>query len=65
MVQPNRDPEAFTDADRFDIERDRAEAQNLGWVRRAQLSGRALARMESAIALDRLLDFMPLRSGVG
>jgi cytochrome P450 len=56
----NRDPEAFTDADTFDIDRDRTQAQNLGfgyWVH--SCLGAALARMESAIALDRLLDFMP------
>ena len=28
----NRDPRAFTDADKFDIDRDRTEAQNLGWA---------------------------------
>jgi cytochrome P450 len=56
----NRDPEAFTDADRFDIERDRTEAQNLGFGYGVHSClGAALARMESAIALDRLLDFMP------
>ena len=56
----NRDPEAFTDADVFDIDRDRAEAQNLGLGYGIHSClGAALARMESAIALDRLLDFMP------
>lgn len=56
----NRDPEAFTDADKFDITRDRAEAQNLGLGYGIHSClGAALARMESAIALDRLLDFMP------
>ena len=56
----NRDPEAFTDADEFDIDRDRAEAQNvgLGYGIHSCL-GAALARMESAIALEKLLDFMP------
>jgi cytochrome P450 len=56
----NRDPDAFTDADTFDIDRDRTEAQNLGFGYGVHSClGAALARMESAIALDRLLDFMP------
>jgi cytochrome P450 len=56
----NRDSRAFTDADKFDINRDRTEAQNLafGYGIHSCL-GAALARMESAIALDYLLDFMP------
>jgi cytochrome P450 len=56
----NRDGEAFTDPDAFDIDRDRSEAQNigLGYGLHSCL-GAALARMESAIALDKLLDFMP------
>lgn len=56
----NRDPEAFTDADTFDIDRDRSEAQNLGFGYGVHSClGAALARMESAIALGRLLDVMP------
>lgn len=56
----NRDPDAFTDADTFDIDRDRTEAQNLGFGYGVHSClGAALARMESAIALDRLLDTMP------
>lgn len=56
----NRDSDAFTDADVFDIDRDRAEAQNLGLGYGIHSClGAALARMESAIALDKLLDFMP------
>ncbi|BBZ59595.1 cytochrome P450 [Mycolicibacterium monacense] len=56
----NRDPEAFTNADTFDIDRDRTEAQNLGFGYGVHSClGAALARMESAIALERLLDFMP------
>jgi cytochrome P450 len=56
----NRDGRAFTDADSFDINRDRTEALNLafGYGIHSCL-GAALARMESAIALERLLDFMP------
>lgn len=56
----NRDPDAFTAADTFDIDRDRTEAQNLGFGYGVHSClGAALARMESAIALERLLDFMP------
>jgi cytochrome P450 len=56
----NRDPEAFTDADKFDIDRDRTQAQNLGFGYGVHSClGAALARMESAVALERLLDLMP------
>jgi cytochrome P450 len=56
----NRDPDAFTDADKFDIERDRTESQNLGLGYGIHSClGAALARMESVIALEKLLDFMP------
>lgn len=56
----NRDERAFTDADTFDINRNRAEAQNLGFGYGIHSClGAALARMESAITLDHLLDFMP------
>lgn len=56
----NRDTDAFTDADTFDIERDRTEAQNLGLGYGIHSClGAALARMESTIALEKLLDFMP------
>jgi cytochrome P450 len=56
----NRDSDAFADADVFDVDRDRSEAQNLGLGYGIHSClGAALARMESAIALDKLLDFMP------
>ncbi len=56
----NRDPDAFTDADKFDIDRDRTEAQNLGFGYGVHSClGAALARLESAIALEKLLDLMP------
>lgn len=56
----NRDPDAFTDADSFDIDRDRTEAQNLGLGYGIHSClGAALARMESVVAIEKLLDFMP------
>jgi cytochrome P450 len=56
----NRDPEAWTDPDKFDIDRDRTEAQNMGFGYGIHSClGAALARMESAVALEKLLDFMP------
>jgi cytochrome P450 len=56
----NRDERAFTNAGTFDITRGRTEAQNFGFGYGVHSClGAALARMESAIALDRLLDFMP------
>ena len=56
----NRDERAFTDADTFDIDRNRSQAQNLGLgYGMHSCLGAALARMESAIALDKLLDHMP------
>jgi cytochrome P450 len=56
----NRDPDAFTDADTFNIERDQTEAQHLGLGYGIHSClGAALARMESRIALEKLLDFMP------
>ncbi len=56
----NRDPEAFTEPDTFDIGRDRGEAQNLGFgYGLHSCLGAALARLESSVALDRLADFMP------
>jgi cytochrome P450 len=56
----NRDPDAFTDAEVFDIDRDQTEAQHvgLGYGIHSCL-GAALARLESRIALEKLLDFMP------
>ncbi|OBG88787.1 cytochrome [Mycobacterium sp. E802] len=56
----NRDDRAFTEPDRFDITRDRSQAQNLGFGYGIHSClGAALARMEGRIAIDRLLDFMP------
>ncbi|OKH69762.1 cytochrome P450 [Mycobacterium sp. SWH-M5] len=56
----NRDERVWTDPAVFDIDRDRTEAQNLGLGYGIHSClGAALARLESTIALDRLLDFMP------
>ena len=56
----NRDPEAFTDPDMFDIDRDRHEALNLGFGYGIHSClGAALARLESAVAMERLIDLMP------
>ncbi len=56
----NRDPLAWTDPDRFDVDRDRTQSQNLGLGYGIHSClGAALARMETAIALDKMLDFMP------
>ncbi|WP_406813406.1 cytochrome P450 [Mycobacterium sp. M23085] len=56
----NRDPRAWSDPDRFDINRNPIQAQNLGFGYGIHSClGAALARMESAIAIDRLLDVMP------
>jgi len=56
----NRDPLAFTDAETFDITRDKTEAQNLGLGYGIHSClGAALARLETTIALEHLLDFMP------
>jgi cytochrome P450 len=56
----NRDSRAFDDAETFDIDRDRLQAQNLGLGYGIHSClGAALARMETAVALDHLLDFMP------
>ncbi|MEE2058537.1 cytochrome P450 [Rhodococcus artemisiae] len=56
----NRDPEAFDDADVFDIERDRSGAPSLAFGMGVHSClGAALARLESNVALGHLLDFMP------
>jgi cytochrome P450 len=60
QASAHRDPEAFTDPDTFDIDRNRTEAQNLGFGYGVHSClGAALARMETAIALERLLDLIP------
>jgi cytochrome P450 len=56
----NRDPRAFDDGETFDITRDRTQAQNLGLGYGIHSClGAALARLETTVALEHLLDFMP------
>ncbi|MBE1549344.1 cytochrome P450 [Mycobacterium sp. OAS707] len=56
----NRDPRAFDNAETFDITRDKAQSQNLGLGYGIHSClGAALARLETTIALEHLLDFMP------
>jgi cytochrome P450 len=56
----NRDPRAFDNGETFDITRDRTQAQNLGLGYGIHSClGAALARLETSIALEHLLDFMP------
>lgn len=59
-VAANRDPDVFPEPDVFDIDRDHSRGQHLalGYGVHSCL-GAALGRMETAIALDHLLDFMP------
>jgi cytochrome P450 len=60
VAAANRDPQAWTNADTFELGRNMTEAQNLGLGYGIHSClGAALARMESATALDKLLDFMP------
>lgn len=56
----NRDSRAFDNAETFDITRDRTQSQNLGLGYGIHSClGAALARLETTIALEYLLDFMP------
>ncbi|HVW81574.1 MAG TPA: cytochrome P450 [Mycobacteriales bacterium] len=63
MIVPaaaNRDERAFPNPDTFDLDRPRDQAVNVGFGYGIHSClGAALARMESAIAIDMLLDFMP------
>jgi cytochrome P450 len=56
----NRDPRAFDNAETFDITRNKTQSQNLGLGYGIHSClGAALARLETQIALEHLLDFMP------
>jgi cytochrome P450 len=59
-VAANRDPDVYANPDNFDIDRDQKPAQHLalGYGVHSCL-GAALGRMETVIALEHLLDFMP------
>jgi cytochrome P450 len=63
MIVPaaaNRDERAFPEPDKFDLDRPAGQAVNCGFGYGIHSClGAALARMESRIALDMLLDFMP------
>jgi cytochrome P450 len=63
MIVPaaaNRDERAFPEPDTFDLDRPAGQAVNCGFGYGIHSClGAALARMESRIALDMLLDFMP------
>ena len=59
LAAPNRDPEVFSDPDRFDITRANA-GQHLGFARGPHAClGIHLARMETAIAVEIILDELP------
>lgn len=56
----NRDPSVFVDPDVFDIDRDHTEAQHFGFGTGIHTClGASLARMETAVALEHMLEFMP------
>lgn len=56
----NRDERVFPDPDRFDIDRQRKFGYNIGFGYGIHSClGAALARLESRIALEMLLDFIP------
>jgi cytochrome P450 len=56
----NRDPRAYDNAETFDITRDRTQSPHLGLGYGIHSClGAALARLETTIALEHLLDFMP------
>jgi cytochrome P450 len=60
IASANRDDDIFTEADTFDVDRDHTQAQHLGFGHGIhRCLGAALGGMETAIALEHLLDFMP------
>jgi cytochrome P450 len=60
LASANRDTDAWSDADQFNIGRDLTESQSLGLgYGTHSCLGAALARMESAVALEKLPEFMP------
>jgi cytochrome P450 len=56
----NRDPRVFSDPDRFDIGRVRSTGHFAFGQGIHTCLGKALARMECEVALEQLLDFMPV-----
>jgi len=60
VASANRDERAFPDADTFDIDRSTDQAQNIGFgFGIHSCLGAALARLETRVALELLLDYMP------
>lgn len=56
----NRDPDAWSEPDVFNIDRDRSQAQNIGFGYGIHSClGAALARLEGLVALKALREFMP------
>jgi cytochrome P450 len=60
VASANRDERVFADADRFDINRSGKDAQNIGFgFGIHSCLGAALARLETRVALELLLDLLP------
>jgi cytochrome P450 len=60
VASANRDERAFTEPDMFNIDRAADDAQNIGFgFGIHSCLGAALARLETKVALELLLDFMP------
>lgn len=60
VASANRDERAFTDPDTFDIDRSGDDAQNIGFgFGIHSCLGAALARLETRVALELLLDALP------
>jgi cytochrome P450 len=58
LASANRDPDAFPNPDAFDIDRDTSGHVGFGWGNHFCL-GSALAKLESRIALETLLERLP------
>ena len=58
LASANRDEERYTDADRFDIFREPRQFMSFGWGPHMCL-GMHLARLETKVAVNRVLDRLP------